>query len=661
MPGSKVIKVLLLEGVNKTGVNILKNAGFEVEYFAKALPEDQLKEKIKDVHAVGIRSKTMLTADVLKEAKELLVIGCFCIGTNQVDIEYATSRGNALNCHEIKGKTLGIVGYGHIGSQLSVLADSFGMSVIFYDILQTMPLGTAKPTASLADMLRQADIVTLHVPETPETKNMIGEKEIALMKKGSYLINASRGTVVDIPSLSAALKSGHLAGAAVDVFPVEPFTNGKNFSTELQGCHNTVLTPHIGGSTEEAQSAIGVEVGSALTKFLQTGSTFGAVNFPEVDLRAPGGKKKFVRVLNVHQNVPGVLKQINKILSDFNIEKQICDSKGPIGYLVADLDAEGSGDLEAITSSINSMSGYWFWKLLAYAGLVVLAFFIPNPFFVGWGLYINIPAAVLFILIQIVLLIDFSYSFSESLLEQWETTEDKKYLAFLLVMTFGAFGGCIALSGIMYAWFGGFSCQLNQFFITFNIILSLVVAVVSIAPQVQELNPKSGLAQSAMVVAYATYLVASAISSEPEGDGDTPNICNPLNESGKTRTTTIVLGTIFTFLALAYSTSSAATSALTSDDSSTALLGNDRNANTLQMEEDGEGPVDDEQDGVQYNYSFFHLIFALGSCYLSQLITNWDTVTFEKGKDTAIVGKGWGAVWVKVVSSWVVLLLYGYA
>ncbi|KAI8848368.1 serine incorporator/TMS membrane protein [Chytridium lagenaria] len=264
-------------------------------------------------------------------------------------------------------------------------------------------------------------------------------------------------------------------------------------------------------------------------------------------------------------------------------------------------------------SSIQN--GFWFWKFLAWAGLVVLAFFIPNPFFVGWGLYVNVPAAVLFILIQIILLIDFSYSFSESLLEQWEATEDRKYLAFLLTMTFGAFAGCVTLSGLLYAWFG-----------------------------VQESNPRSGLAQAAMVVAYSTYLVASAISSEPDGEDGTSNLCNPLNESGKTKTTTMVLGTVFTFLALAYSTSRAATQsgALTSDESSTALLSTDRRTESgADGDDDGEGPMDDEQEGVQYNYSFFHLIFLLGSAYLSQLITNWDTVTIEKGNDTAIVGKGW--------------------
>ncbi|KAJ3415753.1 hypothetical protein HDV05_004217 [Chytridiales sp. JEL 0842] len=302
-------------------------------------------------------------------------------------------------------------------------------------------------------------------------------------------------------------------------------------------------------------------------------------------------------------------------------------------------------------------NGYWFWKLLIWAGLTTLAFFIPNGFFLGWGRYIDIPGAVLFILIQIVLLIDFAYSFSETLLEWWETTEDKKYLALLLTLTFGALGGAIVLTGFLYAWFGPSSCQLNQFFISFNLILCLIVTVGSIAPAVQEVNPKSGIAQSAMVVVYATYLVASSLASEPEAeDGSTR--CNPLNESESSRNTAIVMGAVFTFLALAYSTSRAATQSnvLTSEEASMPLVSD----SGMDDGGDEDGPVDDEKDGVQYSYSFFHIIFFLGSCYLAQLITNWDTITIEKGKDTAIVGKGWGAVWVKIVSSWIVILLYGW-
>ncbi|KAJ3350313.1 hypothetical protein HDU83_009784 [Entophlyctis luteolus] len=386
-------------GVSQTGVEILKEAGHEIEYFTKALPEDQLKQKIKDVHAVGIRSKTQLTADVLKEAKSLVAIGCFCIGTNQVNLEYAATHGvrtrwlwgmltdaviaaelvlgemiglarqvtdrntelhsgvwnrvNTVLSHEIKGKQLGIIGYGHIGSQLSVIAEGFGMIVRYFDVNQVFPLGNALPLKSLEELLKTSDFVSLHVPETPETKNMIGAKELAVMKKGAYLINASRGTVVDIPALASSLKSGHLAGAAVDVFPVEPFANGKNFQSPLTGSPNTILSPHIGGSTEEAQSAIGVEVATALTKFLATGMTLGSVNFPEVDLKpvAP----KVVRIVNVHHNVPGVLKQVNKLLSSCNIGKQICDSKGSIAYLSADLEVTSGTNTEEILKGICAM------------------------------------------------------------------------------------------------------------------------------------------------------------------------------------------------------------------------------------------------------------------------------------------------------------------
>ncbi|KAI8826355.1 hypothetical protein BJ741DRAFT_631601 [Chytriomyces cf. hyalinus JEL632] len=398
-PAPQKLKILLLEGVSQTGVEILKDAGFEIEYFLKALPEDQLKQKIKDVHAVGLRSKTQLTAEVLKEAKNLIAIGCFCIGTNQVNLEYAATHGmtvfnspfsnsrsvaelviaeiialarqvtdrnsemhnglwNKTNskavAHEIKGKQLGIVGYGHIGSQLSVIAESMGMVVRFFDVNQRFPLGTALPAKSLEELLKGSDFVSLHVPETPETKNMITTKEISAMKKGAFLINASRGTVVDIPALANGLKSGHLSGAAVDVFPVEPFSNGKNFDSPLRNSPNTILSPHIGGSTEEAQSAIGVEVATALVKFLRTGMTLGSVNFPEVDLR-PVTSAKSVRVVNVHHNVPGVLKQVNKLLSDCNIEKQICDSKGNIAYLTADLEVNAETDIDAILKGVSAM------------------------------------------------------------------------------------------------------------------------------------------------------------------------------------------------------------------------------------------------------------------------------------------------------------------
>lgn len=390
-------KILLLEGVNKSGIELFEKEGFEIESHPKALDPEILKEKIKHVHAVGLRSKTKLTKEILQEAKNLLVIGCFCIGTNQVDLEFAASKGvavfnspfsnsrsvaelvtgeiialyrrmiddsNVLHSgivpetyigNEISGKTLGIVGYGHIGSQLSVIAESLGMRVIFYDITQIMPLGTAKPVNSLETLLKEADIVTLHVPETEVTKLLITEQQLSLMKKDSILINASRGSVVDIKALSNALKSGHLKGAAIDVYPSEPFGNGPGFSTEVQKCSNTILTPHIGGSTEEAQSSIGLEVASALIKFLTVGTSSNAVNFPNCDLRDIPSDPHVVRVLNVHHNVPGVLRQINKILSSYNIERQISDSKGNYAYLMTDIKIDNEDDCESILNSLESI------------------------------------------------------------------------------------------------------------------------------------------------------------------------------------------------------------------------------------------------------------------------------------------------------------------
>ncbi|KAJ3337805.1 hypothetical protein HDU93_000480 [Gonapodya sp. JEL0774] len=394
------IKILLVENVSQTAVNLFKAAGYQVEHHVKALPPSDLINKLKNggFHALGIRSKTNLTAEVLRHASKLLVVGCFCIGTNQVDLEYAATHGIAVfnspfsntrsvaemvvgemialarqlgdrnremaggvwnkvssPCYELRGKRLGIVGYGHIGSQLSVLAEAMGLQVFAYDVVQRVQLGAARTCTTLEELLKSADFVTLHVPETPETKNMIGAREISLMKKGSYLINASRGTVVDLKALSIALKEGHLAGAAVDVFPVEPAANGKGFETELIGCPNTILTPHIGGSTEEAQSAIGIEVATALTKYLNSASTAGSVNFPEVDLRPPHEGTQAVRVVNVHRNVPGVLKQINKILSEYQIDKQTCDSRGEVAYLVADITLDRETELGKISKAITEI------------------------------------------------------------------------------------------------------------------------------------------------------------------------------------------------------------------------------------------------------------------------------------------------------------------
>ncbi|KAF9981335.1 D-3-phosphoglycerate dehydrogenase 2 [Modicella reniformis] len=363
---------------------------------ADALPEEELIEKIRDVHCIGIRSKSKVTKKVLDAAGKLSVIGCFCIGTNQVDLEYASQKGVAVfnspfsnsrsvaelvlaeivllsrqlgdrnnemhkgdwqkvsaNCYEIRGKTLGIVGYGHIGSQLSVLSESMGMRVLFYDVAPLMPLGIAKQVHSLDELLKNSDFITLHVPETEDTKNMIGEHELNTMKQGSFLINASRGTVVHIPALAKALRSGHLGGAAVDVFPKEPAANGKYFESELVGCPNTLLTPHIGGSTEEAQSMIGVEVSQALVKFINYGTSIGAVNFPEVDLRAIKDEENSIRLCYTHSNVPGVLRQITNILADHNVDKQFSDSKGKIAYLMADISDVTSEQIQDIYKRVS--------------------------------------------------------------------------------------------------------------------------------------------------------------------------------------------------------------------------------------------------------------------------------------------------------------------
>ncbi|KAF9577173.1 hypothetical protein BGW38_007791, partial [Lunasporangiospora selenospora] len=294
-----------------------------VETHAKALPEDELIEKIRDIHCIGIRSKTKLTrrlviAEIVLLSRQL--------GDRNNEMHQGVWSKVSANCFEIRGKTLGIVGYGHIGSQLSVLAESMGMRVLFHDVVPLMPLGTSRQVNSLDELLENSDFVTLHVPETEDTKNMIGEHELNKMKKGSFLINASRGTIVHIPALAKALRSKHLGGAAVDVFPKEPAANGKFFESELQNCPNTLLTPHIGGSTEEAQKMIGVEVSQALIKFINYGTSIGAVNFPEVDLRAIKAEENSI-----------LLMRITNILADHNVDKQFSDSKGKIAYLMADI------------------------------------------------------------------------------------------------------------------------------------------------------------------------------------------------------------------------------------------------------------------------------------------------------------------------------------
>lgn len=394
-PKSK-IKILLLENIHPAAVAALKDQNFQVESLKEALSEDELAEKIKGVHALGIRSKTKVTEKVLQNADRLLCVACFCIGTDQVDLEAAERKGvpvfnspfqnsrsvaelivaevislsrrltdkvkemhagtwdkSAKDCHEIRGKTLGIVGYGHIGSQLSVLSEAIGMKVIYYDVVKVLALGNSRAVASLDELLAEADFVTLHVPKTEQTNNMISTKQLSLMKKGSYLLNASRGTVVDIPALAAALKSGHLAGAAVDVYPTEPEANIKTWVNELQGCPNTILTPHIGGSTEEAQYSIGLECAEKVIKLINSGSTASAVNFPQVDLPPSASTH---RILNIHRNVPGVLKAINTLLSDVNVASQILATHKSVGYIILDVEQQTSDTLKRDLASLpNSL------------------------------------------------------------------------------------------------------------------------------------------------------------------------------------------------------------------------------------------------------------------------------------------------------------------
>jgi D-3-phosphoglycerate dehydrogenase len=390
------IKVLLLENVHPSAHAIFAGEGFQVEAVKHALKEDELVAKIADAHVLGIRSKTQVTARALAEAKRLLTLGCFCIGTNQVDLAEANRRGVpvfnapfsntrsvaeliisevialsrqlgdrsrevhdgkwqkvAAGCYEVRGKTLGIVGYGHIGSQLGVLAEAIGMRVIFYDVQTKLPMGNNRSVATLGELLGEAEFVTLHVPATPQTKNMIGAAELAQMQKGSFLLNASRGSVVDIPALADALRKGHVGGAAIDVFPEEPESNDDPFHSPLRGIPNVILTPHIGGSTIEAQAAIGREVAYSLLKFVNGGASTGAVNFPEIELAQQRGTH---RILNVHRNVPGVLRDINKIVSDLsaNIHSQILSTDANIGYLIMDLDQDVSDDVRKAMAALST-------------------------------------------------------------------------------------------------------------------------------------------------------------------------------------------------------------------------------------------------------------------------------------------------------------------
>ncbi|WP_373998047.1 phosphoglycerate dehydrogenase [Bdellovibrio bacteriovorus] len=389
------LRILLVENIHPVAQQTLVSEGYKVDLIPHAPSEEELLKILPNYDVLGIRSKTEITANVLKSNPHLTTIGCFCIGTNQVDLMTAREAGvpvfnaphsntrsvaelviaemislsrqlgdrntkahvgewvkSADGSREVRGKTLGIVGYGHIGSQVSILAESMGLKVVFYDVIKKLPLGNAVAKSSLEELLKVSDFVTLHVPETSETKDMIGAKELKMMKKGSHLINASRGTVVVIEALVDALKSKHLAGCAIDVFPEEPASNKEKFVSPLQGVPNVILTPHIGGSTEEAQYAIGMEVAESFRRYLKIGSSSGAVNFPNVDLPVKQGTS---RILNVHKNEPGVLGEINGLISraGANIEGQYLSTDEKIGYLVMDVH---SAQAQALAADIGKLS-----------------------------------------------------------------------------------------------------------------------------------------------------------------------------------------------------------------------------------------------------------------------------------------------------------------
>lgn len=384
-PPKNDLKVVLFEGIHPSAVEVLQQGGYSnIVTHAKALAGDELLEALDGAHFVGLRSRTQLTAEVLAKAPQLAAIGCFCIGTNQVDLKAAMGLGipvfnapfsntrsvaelvlaqiimlmrgipeknailhrggwvkSAAHSYEVRGKTLGIIGYGHIGTQIGVLAEQLGMRVLFSDIEAKLSLGNARQTSSLDELLGLSDVVSLHVPETPETKNMFGAAQMAAMKPGSHLINASRGTVVDIDALTAALESRHLLGAAIDVFPAEPQGNDAVFSSPLTKFDNVILTPHIGGSTSEAQVNIGTEVAAKLVRYGNNGSSTTAVNFPEVGLPEHTGRS---RLLHIHQNVPGVLAHVNERLSaaGINIAAQYLSTFEGLGYVVIDVDSAAS-------------------------------------------------------------------------------------------------------------------------------------------------------------------------------------------------------------------------------------------------------------------------------------------------------------------------------
>ena len=397
------IKVLLLESIHQKAHNNFVKSGYNnIISLEHALDNDTLIDALQNVKIIGVRSRTQLNQKVLEACPHLIAIGCFCIGTNQIDLTTAQNLGipvfnapfsntrsvaelvigqmillyrnvidknmqmhrhnwlkSAVGAHEVRGKTLGIVGYGHIGSQVSILAESLGLKVIFYDIENKLPLGNATPTATLSVLLDQADIITLHVPDGPETKNMISTKELKTLKEGSVLINASRGSIVNIPALTHSLKTKHIKGAAIDVFPKEPTSNGKLFDSKLIGLDNVFLTPHIGGSTLEAQQNIALEVTDKLIKYSDNGSTISAVNFPELSLPI---QNNVHRILHIHENKPGIMREINRVFfdHDLNINGQFLRTLNNIGYVVIDIQSNKDTSrnllqtLKAIDGTIRS-------------------------------------------------------------------------------------------------------------------------------------------------------------------------------------------------------------------------------------------------------------------------------------------------------------------
>jgi len=393
------IRVLLLEGIDPGAIELFRRDGYtDIEYHKKPLAEADLLEAVRDAYFIGIRSATQLTEKVFEAAPRLVGIGCFCIGTNQVNLKAAQERGipvfnapfsntrsvaelvlaeivmlmrgivwrsnaahrgewnkTAAGSNEVRGKKLGIVGYGHIGTQVGVLAEALGMQVIFHDIDAKLALGNARQSETLDDLLAEADVVTLHVPETPQTRYMMGPAELARMKPGAKLINAARGSVVDIEALTAALDSGHIAAAALDVFPKEP-KGAERFESPLQGRENVLLTPHIAGSTEEAQKNIGREVAEKLIKYSNNGSSLTAVNFPEVSLPEHPGKH---RILHIHRNQPGVLSRINAVFSEqqINVSAQYLQTIPEIGYVVIDIDPAEREETQMLKRHLDGVAG----------------------------------------------------------------------------------------------------------------------------------------------------------------------------------------------------------------------------------------------------------------------------------------------------------------